>query len=337
MSDGIWFNGKHSYEDLGLTMPRDPQIGFPQKIKKKTRIPGTNIIIDSDEGRNTQEYTEREITVWFNIIDFSNIHIKNTLQIIERAANWLISPVGKNRLEIDNIPYYYFEAEVEGVENFETDMLKTGEAEIKFIAYPFKISKFREGHNLWNPFDLSRDVWQDVQFTLPDLVTQQLPFRQLPIGEMVILGSWTSIQSVGVNNVIRHYETEPFYEIVAKRTVETDHSNGWYGNTEYQLSNGYWVRDQNIIQARTRWLDVKLINVSDHPITPKVLHVPSDSGTAWRGITIQRDNNFYNLRGDVPRQAEYHNDSFQLLPGENDIRIYGQNNVVEFVWSKEVL
>ena len=200
MNNGIKFNGKHSFEDLGLTMPRDPQIGFPQKIKKKTRIPGTNIIIDSDEGRNSQELTEREITVWFNIIEFSSIQIKNTLQIVEKAVNWLMSPVGRRRLELDAIPYYYFEAEVEGVEQFETDLFKTGEAEIKFIAYPYKISKYNEGHNFWNPVNLDTDVWQDVRFSLPDMLSEIVPFKQLPIGEMVILGSWTSIQSLGDSN-----------------------------------------------------------------------------------------------------------------------------------------
>lgn len=334
---GIVFDGKHSYRDFGLTMPRDPQIGFPQKNKKKTRIPGTNIIFDSDVGRNSQEYSEREIKVWFNIVNFSKINIKNTLEIAESVVNWLISPVGQKRLEVDTVPYYFFEAEVEDAPDFDTGMAQSGEMEIKFTAYPFKKSKYNEGHNLWNPTDLARDVWQDVRFTLPDLVSGQLPFKQLPIGEMVILASWTSIQSVGTNNYIQHYETEPYYEIMAKRPAETDHGRGWYGDTEYQLDNGYWVRDQNIIQARNRWLDIKLINVSDHPITPRITHVPSANGTAWRGITIQRDNNHYNLRGDVPNQTEYHNDSFQLLPGENDIRVYGQNNVIEFIWHKEVL
>ena len=336
---GIVFDGKHSYKDFNLTMTTNPVITYPQKNKKKTRIPGTNYILDLDEGRNTQEYTERQIVCTFNVINHSKMDARATEDVASALANWLMIPVGKQRLDLDIIPYFYFEAEVESVGDLVFNVMQYGQLEVTFTCMPFKKFIYPEGHGLYFPLNFNYDVQQDVVFDMPSLTNEILPFRQLKIGDMVTLGGWTSIQSgyTGRSNKIRPYETEPFYEIINKKSYTTNVSQGWYGNTEYQLDNGYWVRDQNIIQCRNVYKDITLRNVNNHPVIPEITFTPSTNGSAWRGITIQRGNNFYNLRGDTPNQNNYHNDIFQLMPGENNIKVYGQDNTIEFIWRKEML
>ena len=99
-----------------------------------------------------------------------------------------------------------------------------------------------------------------------------------------------------------------------------------------------WVREQDIVQARKEYIDITLRNTSNHAILPRIFHMPTGStGAVWRGITIEREGKYYNLRGDVIGQTQYVNNKFELLPGKNDIRVYGQNNYVDFIWAQEVL
>ena len=57
---GFSLDHVHSYRDIGVTIPTDPQVFYPAKIKKKERLLGTNTVIDvSKLTSGVQPYEER--------------------------------------------------------------------------------------------------------------------------------------------------------------------------------------------------------------------------------------------------------------------------------------
>lgn len=332
---GITFNGVSS-QSLGLVMPNDPQVQFPSKIKNKLRIPGTNIIYDRNTKPFSQEFEEREIRCTFNVTNHYDINITNTYNIATKLMNWLMGEPGKKRLILDIMPAYFFTAEVESVGDFETNLLEYGILEVTFTALPYRQRVVQEGHDTWDHFNFETDYVQMTEFDLPTM-NWPLSYNNLSIGQMVNLGGWASVQ-VGSSVAIRHHQTEPFYEIVGKRSSTYDESKGWISFNEYQLDNGFWVREQNIVQARKEYVDVVLRSTSNHSIRPEIMFTGKGvSGSSWHGITLRRKGKYYNLRGDVVGQSYYTNNKFELEPGENNIRIYGQNNYLRFFWRQEVL
>lgn len=327
-------NGYNTWRDFGLRMFERSDDPAPPKLRRES-VPKIQGTIDLSRGDENEMYFEDTILHYgFKRVIKSQNSRENLKQRIKNAFHHHTDGV-----LFDSVGRYYEHSKVVVTDMYFSDMKDPlFIVQIDFIAYPFKKHIYNEGHDIWNAFSLDYGTVQDVEFVLPNLTSSQLPFKQLSVGDMVILGAWTTVQSVGIGNDIQGYETEQFYEIVGKRSATNDPSSGWYGDTEYQLDNGYWVRDQNIVQARNVWLDIRLFNKSKHAITPRITHLRSnEQGPAWRGITIQRDNNYYNLRGDIVGQNEYDNDSFRLLPGENNFRVYGQNNAIKFVWQLEVL
>lgn len=158
---GITFNGKHSYENFGLTLA-DRVIGKPKKIKVKERVPFSNEVYDFSGLYSGQEYEERSLTYVFNIKDYKkvNLSFKET-----EVLNWLIKPNQKVKLLDDYIPGYYFLAEVEEAPDF--DELKfSGRLTVQFTAYSFKISEFEEGHDIWDDFNFMLDYAQTTEFKI---------------------------------------------------------------------------------------------------------------------------------------------------------------------------
>lgn len=332
---GISFNGQNSL-DLGLTMPNDPQIQFPSKIKNKLRIPGTNIIYDRNTRPFHQQFEEREIICTFNVINFTDITIEQTHHVGTKLINWLMGEPGKKRLQLDTDPHYYYMAEVEDVGDLETDLFEFGILEVVFTAMPYKERVVHEGHDIWNEFNFETDYAQEHYHVLPNMTTSPT-FNSLSIGQMVNLGGWAVVLPGGQPR-LRQHQTSPFYEITKKQSAAYDPGQGWYSRNQYQLDNGMWVREQDIVQARKEYIDITLRNTSNHSVKPRIFHQPTGStGATWRGITIRREGKYYNLRGDTVGEQEYVNNIFELNPGVNNLRVYGQNNYVDFIWKQEVL
>ena|SRR5690625_485279 len=160
---GITFNNKHSFRDFELTIAPGRNIGNPSKVKRKERVPYSNIDYDFSGIYGDQEYTERSLTYTFNVIDQHN-YSKEHFSIMKiEILNWLLGPNEKNKLTDDAIPGYYFLAEVENgpaLEEREFD----GTLTVEFIAYPFKISELEEGHDIWDEFNFLLDVAQITEF-----------------------------------------------------------------------------------------------------------------------------------------------------------------------------
>lgn len=161
---GIKFNGKHSYIDMGYTMPFEGrQIGFPDKEKILVKVPFSNLEYDFSELYGSQTYTQRTLTYVFNVLKRGNW----THQALEfektKLINWLMNSKGKQRLYDDYIPGYYFLAEVESKADF-VDDYETGTLTVTFKAYPFMIAELPEGNDIWDSFNFELDVAQIVDF-----------------------------------------------------------------------------------------------------------------------------------------------------------------------------
>lgn len=161
MYTGIEFNGLHSYKDLNLTIA-DHQIGNPSKIKRKERVPYSNVYYDFSTIYAGQEYDERQLTFVFNIVDSRerNFYIFET-----EVNNWLMTPNEKTILKYDLIEGYYFLVEAEQAN--ETDYSidhNWGTITVNFTAYPFKISELEEGHDIWDDFNFLLDYAQITEY-----------------------------------------------------------------------------------------------------------------------------------------------------------------------------
>ncbi len=158
---GIKFDGRHSYDDFGLTVA-ERNIGNPKKIKIKERVPFSNMIYDFSGIYGGQEYEERPLTYVFNVKDYKKIPL--TMKKIQ-ALNWLMNPNEKIQLFDDYIPGYYFLAEVEEAPDFD-ELRFHGRLTVQFTVYPFKIGELEEGNDIWDTFNFLLDYAQITQFEI---------------------------------------------------------------------------------------------------------------------------------------------------------------------------
>ncbi|WP_277679220.1 phage tail protein [Gracilibacillus dipsosauri] len=160
---GINFNGKHSYNDFGITIA-DKNIGFPEKEKIKVKVPFSNVEYDFSQLYGEQTYTPRPLTYTLNVL--SKKPTTEKINVIEtQLSNWLMNSNGKQKLYDDAIPGYYFLAEVEKGLSFD-ELWNSGKLTVEFTAYPFMIAELPEGHDIWDEFNFDLDVAQPVEFTV---------------------------------------------------------------------------------------------------------------------------------------------------------------------------
>ena len=310
MNYGITFNGKHSWSDMGFTMPRYPVIEFPKKEKKLIKVPFSNLRYDMAESRGFQDYEERTIRCYFNAIDFKIVDYSSTHEVASQIANWLMGDNGLGRLELDNLPNWYFKAEGIEIPNFDTDEFEFTDFEVIFRAYPFKISTKNEGSPYWDDLTIY-DYDQTIEYVLPPFNRNLKPIE---VGDMVTIGGWLEAFGTSDTNFNTDYITERY------RKVEEVLEDG----AKYRLEGNFIVSHQNILQARTEVVPVTLYNLSSHGVKPTI------EISGGHGITIVRGGEIYNIIGGL-------NNKFALNPGRNDLMLYGQNSVVRFIWQREVL
>lgn len=312
--DGIIFNGKHSYYDMGLTMTGDREIGFPNKNKIKMNVPFSNVSHDFSSIYEDQTYTERPLKYIFNVIDFHRLNRKRVDQIKSNAVNWLMCINQKSRLDDPYISDYYFMAEVEGDIDFE-DFDTHGELTVTFTAYPFKISELREGNNLWATFNFDTDVLQDTTTK----VYAPTVFKELSVGSFATIGSWAT-QYFGSGKI-------PFSNLgISRKILAKKYGDQNISKISYELEGieGF-VIEQDIIQAYPSPTKMKLIN----PGTPSVVPAVT-SGTK---ISIIKNNVIYNFFGGTSK-----NELFRLASGENDIEIFSRYDAdINFDFYKELI
>lgn len=165
---GILFDNIHSFNDLGLTIV-EKKIGNPKKIKRKKRVPFSNIDLDFSKLYGDQEYESRELSYTFNVYD-KRTHNKVDMNILKiKALNSFVPVDERVPLFDDAIPGYHFLAEVVDEPDFEERNGK-GLMTVTFDAYSFKISNEAEGNDIWDIFNFELDI---AQITKHDIRGQQ--------------------------------------------------------------------------------------------------------------------------------------------------------------------
>ena len=159
--NGITYNNKHSFNDLGLTVLNTRDIETPGKIKITETVPFMNGSYDFSNLYGSNCYTERQLEYEFLIKAHNSTELEFKRMQVDK---WLLSSNYKTPLIDDTLPGYYYKAECISTE-FE-DLINIGKLKAIFIAYPFRISTEYEGNNLWDSFSFERDVLQDTKFTV---------------------------------------------------------------------------------------------------------------------------------------------------------------------------
>lgn len=159
---GLTYNGKHNYKDFSLIM-ESKKIQPPAKKKIKQEVPFMNGTYDFSTVATNGEpiYGERQIEVMMVLPTRS----KEKLHILySQVLEWLVD-TGRQQLIFDDICDYYFEAEVEGISNFE-EIIRIGRLKIAFTAQPFKTGVNLEGTDIWDTFNFEVDISQDTEFNI---------------------------------------------------------------------------------------------------------------------------------------------------------------------------
>lgn len=330
MIKSIDFNDMNSLNDLNLTMPTDPQISFPDKIKVKERVTGTNKIYDFSTALGIQPYDERTIRCTFNILDFDKLDLQATHMVATQAINWLMKSTDKSKLTLDFLPDWYFMAEVENVGDLDTDVFETGEIEVVFTASPFKISQHYAGDLMFDSLNVLTDYIQTTRIQLPTFESQ-LPYTTLKVGDMVTIGGWAQFYSSG--GAVSASDVAQYYTVAEVRnTGSVDFNNRIYSTTSYLLKEiNAWVRAQDIVQARKTTTKLKLINTGINSVNPTIEMKNRPGIFSSNGITIEKDDNFYTIK------SRKHNNKLFLSPGENELIIHGNGFDVDILWRSEVL
>ena len=214
---GIKFDGKHSYNDMGYTMPAERDIGFPSKEKIVVQIPFSNVEYDFSELYGSQTYSTRELKYQFNVLKRGD-YTPRAMQVEKtKLINWLMSTGGKKKLYDDTIPGYYFLAEVESAADFQDDW-ETGTMTVTFKAYPFMIAELYEGNDIWDKFNFELDVAQTTEFMVK--------------GSLLV-----KLYNVGTPDVVPEISVSNAMKII-KSGVEYSISSGVTKNSELVLEPG---------------------------------------------------------------------------------------------------
>lgn len=160
MSDGLNFNGKHSYYDFKLTMEYfKPQLPQPKKILED--IPGMNgdgLDFSTIASGGEIVYTGRDLLCKFNLKSQDKIRLE---QLYSNVSEWLLG-AGKAQLIPDSMPGVFFMAQVQEIPTWDELIANRGSLEFKFRADPYK-------KGMGNYGDL---LWDNIDFYLPDYIQQ---------------------------------------------------------------------------------------------------------------------------------------------------------------------
>lgn len=156
---GFKFNEKHN-SDMNVVL-HSKTIQSPSKKKIKSSVPFMNGSYDFSTVATNGDiaYNEREI----NIVLGLPTNSKESLQTLySTTLEWIID-VGRSQLIFDDIPDYYFIAEVENSTTLQ-QVMEFGLVSITFVAQPIKTSIDYAGNETWDIFNFELDYMQDTEF-----------------------------------------------------------------------------------------------------------------------------------------------------------------------------
>lgn len=158
---GFEFNNKHTNE-FGLIL-LEREISPPSKNKIKSSVPFMNGSYDFSELYREQSFGERTLKYKF---DVSHYNHELLMYKLSELQNWLLG-TGQEKLYDDDYNNLYFKAECTDISVVDDNYI--GEVDITFTAYPFMISNYYEGDDIWDKFNFEIDVVQEVKFEINNI------------------------------------------------------------------------------------------------------------------------------------------------------------------------
>lgn len=319
----INLNGRNTWKDFGLKMIE--RITDPPAPKRTLQeMPQIQGILDFSRGRDNEEFYEERVLHW----TFGRVIPSQRERELLRYEIMQWAKVYTDGIITESLfPNLYYK-EATNIACYFSPIKNTYfKVQLDFMAYPLRLSENFEGSDIFDTFNFDTDVWQKPKTKLPTM-EEQLPYKQLNIGDSITLGGWSQFR---VNQgAIRMYDTERMYTIKDIRdNGDEDHSRYIYSGIQYQLAeDNSWIRAQDIVQARNPTV-IDVHNTGLSKVIPEL--ITRNYVTTLAGITIEHEGNFYNFKeGDF-------NDKLALFRGKNKLNIYGQGVEVEFKFRKEVM
>ena len=334
---GFRLDGVHSWFDKGFIIPTDPQVYYPSKIKTKERLIGTNTILDvSTAVSGIQPFEERRIKITINILDYGVIKSKNTQQKAMDLMNWLYLPAGKRRIELDIIPYFYFIGELEEGNDFETNLMEYGIAEVYFTCYPFRISADSKGDDIFRSFNFKNGTrFNRKQWALPTRDQFPLPLKVHEVGDVVTLAPWSQnlTENSTVGKVTRFHLYQP--KVIKSSRISTNPGPNVIDNRLYTFESGETVWAQDILESFVDIVpkspEVTIINDGSVRVKPSMRLI--NNSVFYQGIYVEL-NGTRHLWRRVSGNNVGINDTMFLEPGENKLRFIGLDGTIK-IWIRE--
>ena len=155
---GFKFNKKHTNE-FGLIL-LEREISPPSKNKIKSSVPFMNGAYDFSEIYGEQSFGERTLKYKFDVSHYNHELLMHKLSELQ---NWLLG-TGQEKLYDDDYKNLYFKAECTDISMIDDDYI--GKVDITFTAYPFMVSDYYEGNEIWDTFNFEKDLAQEVKFEI---------------------------------------------------------------------------------------------------------------------------------------------------------------------------
>ena len=311
IKEGITFNDFDTRENDMYLIDRSAPTPSEKEIIES--VPFAHGVYDFSNILGERIFNNRTISYTFHIHEHDYDRRKHDQTVLE---NKLLG-THITRLEDSYDPSYYYLAKCVSVNTTDDHVYNRLVVTADFDCYPFKISKLKEGHDIWDEFNFELDVAQEMQYAMDGEYT----FKQLPIGSTATIGAWATTYASGGGKI-------PMGNIGVSGTitgmeyVESSRSKRAYNVTGI---DGLVV-EQDIIQAHIEPLEITLINAGTPSVTPKL--------NLTAKATIVKGNRSYNfLEG-----GQYESGDFRLDSGENKLKIYSfHENKIEFDFHKELI
>lgn len=168
----IWYAGKCS-EDVSVRVEYYPGRTWPAKKQDSSDVPGRNGALLDVQGNFFANYTQS-----YDI--YISAEAPGLAQVLPKVADWLLGPVGYQRLEDDYFPAIYRLAAFEGPIDIANTLGHFGRASIKFNCQPQSWLKTGE-----NPITL----------TEPGSLANPTAFTALPL--ITVTGTGAGVLTVG--------------------------------------------------------------------------------------------------------------------------------------------
>lgn len=134
--EGITINGKHSYNDFGLSIV-ESTIGLPKRNSIRKTVPFMNGYYDYTSMSGKITYTERPLDYTFGLLADS----VQELEALKNAVVAWLEETDQSDIYDDADPGYYYVGTLDGAPDWTAENEFYGELSVKFVCQPYRISR----------------------------------------------------------------------------------------------------------------------------------------------------------------------------------------------------